>query len=288
MSYNDYKQQYAYGFAPVALNDLGALSSSSTKFYLGEAFGPKANLSKTTNDLTHTKPLDFKAAKQMFYKKAVLDIEVIESIAPLGTKQTLTIAYNGTAGAAGSSVWHIWGESPVTVSIESGTTATNAGKAAVAALAGLVNWTASESSGTVTLTRKVEAANITATDTTKFSVTDISSTTQTLGGQTSGSASFTAGTTGVAPEADAHNIKLDFYSADEAGLDAYIAGGNLDPDMTVFVKSGEAVVCNTPYFQSLMPSDTKEFSWVEISCPYAGTASITFTSGKLLIHCNPN
>ena len=286
MSYNDYKQQYAFGFGPVALSDLGALSSAGVK-YLGQALGPRANLSKDSNASTYTMPIDFKAGKQMFHKKALLSVEVLESIAPLGTKQTLTIAYSGTAGAAGSSVWHICGESPVTVNIENGTTATNAGKAAVAALAGLVNWTASESSGTVTLTRKVEAANITATDTDNFSVTDISSTTQTLGGQTSGSASFTAGTTGVAPEADAHSIKLDFKSvATIAELEAYIGGASLDPDMSVYVKA-DAVVCNTPYFEGLMPSNMKEYAWVEISCPYAATQSITFTSGKILVHCNP-
>lgn len=279
MSYNDYKQQYAYGFAPVALSDLGALSSAATKFFLGENFGPKANLSKTTNDSTHTKPICFKADKQMFHMKALLDIEVIESIEPLGTKQVVTLTLASAAGSAGKHTISIKGESPVEVEIANSTTAANAAAAVASALAGLVNWDVSVSSAVITLTKKVAGANWTVTDTSNFKF-ETTVTTQT--------GTFASSTPGVAPEADGHYIKLDFYSADEAGLDAYIGGGTLTADMTVYVKPGDAVVCNTPYFQSLMPSNTKEYSWVEISCPYAATASITFTSGKLLIHMNPN
>lgn len=279
--YNDYKQQYAYGFQPVALADLGALSSGSTKFFLGENCGPKANLSKTTNDATHTKPISFKAGKQMFHKKALLDVEVIESVAPLGAKQVVKITFTGTAGADGSVKLQPYGEEEITVAIENGNTAAESAAAVAAACQGLKKWTVASDSGVVTFTAKMEAANITV-NATNFPLT------ATLTTQAITSSAFVSVTAGVAPEADGHYIKLDFMSADEDELDAYIGGGSIVPDMTVYVKPGDAVVCNTPYFQSLMPSNTKEYSWVEISCPYAGTASITFTSGKLLIHCNPN
>ena len=283
MSYNDYKQQYAYGFAPVALSDLGALSSGSTKFYLGENCGPKANLSSSTNDSTHTMPLCFKANKQMFHKKAILDVEVIESMAPLGVKQVVTLTISNAAASDGKDTITIRDESPVEVSIADDTTAAQAAAAIATALAGLKNWTAVNTAGqaTVVLTRKVEAENWTYSDTDNFKF-ETTVTTQT--------GAFSSTTSGVAPEADGHYIKLDFMSvATKDELDAYIATTlTVVPDMTVYVKPGEAVVCNTPYFQGLMPSNTKEFSWVEISCPYASTASITFTGGKLLIHCNPN
>jgi len=285
MAYNDYKQQYAYGFAPVALSDLGAISSSSTKFFLGEAFGAKANLSKVTgdNDSTHTKPIDFKAAKQMFHKKALLDVEVIESIAPMGTKQVVKITFTGNAGAAGSVELTPYGEEKVTVTIADENTPTQSAAAVVTACANLKNWDVANDAGVVTFTAKKEAANITV-NATNFPLT-ASLTTQAI---TSGA--FVSVTAGVAPEADPHVIKLDFFSADEDAVAAYVDNtfSGLTPDMTVYVKPGEAIVCNTPYFQSLMASLTKQYAWVELSVPYAGTASITYTAGKLLIHCNPN
>lgn len=282
--YTDYKQQYAFGFGPVALADLGAISSSSTKFFLGEAFGAKANLSKVTgdNDATHTKPIDFKAPKQMFHKKAMLDVEVIESIAPMGTKQVVTLTISSAAASDGKHTITIKDESPVEVTIADDTTAAQAAAAVATALAGLKYWDAANASGqaTVVLTKKVEGANITVNSTNfKFETTV---TTQT--------GSFGSTTAGVAPEADPHYIKLDFFSADADALAAYVDNSfsGLTPDHTVYVKPGEAIVCNTPYFQSLMASLTKQYAWVELSVPYAGTASITYTSGKLLIHANPN
>lgn len=285
MAYNDYKQQYAFGFEPVSLSALGAISSASTKFFLGEACGAKANLSKVTgdNDSTHTKPIDFKAAKQMFHKKALLDIEVIESIAPCGTKQVVKITFSGTAGAAGSVKLQPYGEDEVTVTIANGNTATQSGDAVVAACAGLKHWDVANSSGVVSFTKKIEAANITV-NATNFPLT-ASLTTQSVSG-----GAFASVTAGVAPEADPHVIKLDFFSADADAVASYVDNSfaGLTPDHTVYVKPGEAIVCNTPYFQSLMASLTKQYAWVELSVPYAGTASITYTSGKLLIHCNPN
>jgi len=283
--YTDYKQQYAYGFGPVALSDFGAISSSSTKFFLGENYGPKANLSKATgdNDSTHTKPIDFKAAKQMFHKKAMLDIEVLESIEPLGVKQVVKITFSGTAGAAGSVTLQPYGEDEVTVTIANGNTATQSGDAVVAACGALKHWGVSNSSGVVSFTAKLPAANITV-NATNFPLTaDL--TTQSIS-----SSAFVSVTSGVAPEADGHYLKLDFMSADADELAAYVDNSfsGLVPDATVYVKPGDAIVDNTPYFQSLMPSNTKEYSWVEISCPYAGTASITFTSGAILAHINPN
>lgn len=285
MSYNDYKQQYAYGFAPVALADLGALDSASDKFFLGENFGPKANLSKSTNDSTHTKPIDFKAGKQMFHKKALLDVEVIESIAPLGHKQSVKLTLSSAVGTAGAHTITIKDETPVVV--EAAASATAAAEAALVAtaLAGLKNWDVSytATNAYVTLTRKVAAENWTYSDTTKFKF-------ETTAGTQTGAWSQPEGETGVAPNADAHSVLLEFKSVNtEDDIDAYVAGSlTVDPDMAVYVKPGDAVVCNTPYFQSLMPSNTKRFSWVEISCPYSATSSITFTAGKLLIHCNPN
>jgi hypothetical protein len=284
--YNDYKQQYAFGFAPISLADLGAISSSSTKFFLGEACGAKANLSKVTgdNDSTHTKPIDFKAPKQMFHKKALLDVEVIESIAPMGAKQTATLTFTGTkATAAGSYTIAIKDEDGVTVTVAEDDTPSDIAAAVVTALGGLKAWVASAAAGVVTITKKVESANITVnSDNFGFtgSATGISVT----------SSGFVAGTTGVAPEADPHVIKLDFFSADADAVAAYVDNSfsGLTPDHTVYVKPGEAIVCNTPYFQSLMASLTKQYAWVELSVPYAGTASITYTAGKLLIHCNPN
>lgn len=284
MAYTDYKQQYAYGFGPLDLAQ--TFSSSSTVFFAGDACGLKSYLS-TANESTKTLPIDLKAEKQMFSKKALLKIKCLEAFAPVGTKQTLTIAYSGTAGADGSSVWHIYGESPVTVAIENGTTATNAGKAAKAALAGLVNWDVSESSGTVTLTRKVPAENVTATDATKFSVTDISSTTQTLGGQTSGSASFTAGTSGVAPEADTtHILKLDICSSDEAPSETSekTTAGIAYKNASVYIHP--QALANQDLFEITMPSDLKRYTWLEVSMP--GASSTTMTAGKLLVHFIPN
>ena len=256
MAYNDYKQQYAFGFAPVALADLGAISSSSTKFFLGEAFGAKANLSKVTgdNDSTHTKPIDFKAPKQMFHKKALLDVEVIESIAPMGAKQTVTLTFSGTASADGSYTIAIKDEDSVTVTTADEDTAAQVAGKVKAALAGLKNWDASVASAVVTLTKKIESANITV-NSTNFGIT----------GSTTGisitSSGFVAGTTGVAPEADAHVIKLDFFSADADAIADYVDNSfaGLTPDHTVYVKPGEAIVCNTPYFQSLMASNTKQY-----------------------------
>ena len=284
MSYYDYKQQYAYGFGPVALSDLGALSSGSTKFYLGENYGPKANLSASTNDSTHTKPIDFKANKQMFSKKARLDIEVIESFAPIGAKQTVTLTFTGTkATAAGSYEISIKDEDSATVTVAENDTPTDIASAVVTALGALKAWVATSAAGVVTLTKKIEEENITV-NSTNFGITGSAT------GISITSSGFVAGTTGVAPEADGHYIKLDFMSvANATDLAAYIATTlTVIPDMTVYVKPSEAVVCNTPYFQSLMPSNTKEYSWVEISCPYASTASVTFTGGKLVIHVNPN
>jgi len=285
MAHNDYKQQYAFGFAPVALADLGAISSSSTKFFLGEAFGAKANLSKVTgdNDSTHTKPIDFKAPKQMFHKKALLDVEVIESIAPMGTKQVVKITFTGTAGAAGSVTLKPYGEDEITVTIANSNTASQSATAVATACAGLKNWDVAADSGVVNFTAKMEAANITV-NATNFPLS-ASLTTQAITGS-----AFVSVTAGVAPEADPHVIKLDFFSADADAIADYVDNSfsGLTPDHTVYVKPGEAIVCNTPYFQSLMASMTKQYAWVELSVPYAGTESITYTAGKLLIHCNPN
>lgn len=276
MSYTDYKQQYTFGFGPIDLAE--TFSSASTVFFAGSAYGLKDYLS-TEDSATKTLPIDLKADKQMFSKKALLKVKCLEGFAPVGTKQTVTIAFSGTAGADESFTLNIYGESPVTVSIDNGTTATNAGKAVVAALAGLINWDASESSGTVTLTSKEAKANITV-NSTNFSVSDKSMTTQTLG-------DFNAGTSGVAPEADStHIVKLDICSSEEAPTESSenTTKGLAYVDASVYIKP--QALANQDVFEITMPSTVKRYVWVEVSMPNA--SSTTMTAGKLLVHFNPN
>jgi len=277
MSYTDYKQQYTFGFGPISLAQ--TFSSSSTVFFAGEAYGLKSYLS-TENSATKTLPIDLKANKQMFSKKALLKIKCLEAFAPVGTKQTVTIAFSGTAGADETFTLNIYGETPKTISIDNGTTATNAGKAVVTALGELNEWVATESSGTVTLTRKVPAENVTVTDSDNFSVTDKDMTTQTLG-------NFTAGTSGVAPEADTtHIVKVDICSSETAPSETSekTTAGLVYKDASFYIHP--QALANQDLFEITMPSTVKRYVWAEVSLPNA--SSTTMTAGQLLVHFNPN
>ena len=283
MSYYDYKQQYTYGFGPIDLHDL-TFATYATKFYLGEAFGAKANLSKTTNDSTHTKPLDHKALKQMFHKKALLDILCLESFAPLGTQQVVKLTFTNNATSAGKVTIEIKDETPVEVSVANGNTPAQIASACKDALGGLKNWTAgyTASNAYFTLTRKVAAASWTATETDNFNATITAATT---------TGTWAEVTAGVAVEADTtHVFKLDLKSVDnDTDLDAYIAGTlTLDPIVSIYIKGNQAIPCATPAFESLMPSNVGLKSWFEISMPNISSTSTNMTSGKLVIGYDKN
>ena len=276
MSYTDYKQQYTFGFGPISLAK--TFASSSTVFFAGDAYGLKDYLS-TANAEAKTAPIDLKADKQMFSKKALLKIKCLEQIAPMGTKQTVTLTFSGTAGAAGTVTLTPYGENEVEVDIANGNTATESATAVKNALGNLKNWDVSSSSGVVTLTAKVPAANVTV-NSTNFACT-ASLTTQTIT-----SSGFVAGTSGVAPSADTHYIKIDLCSSSTAPTESSEkTTKGVVPDATFYVKPQD-FVANQDLFEITMPSTLKRYVWLEVSMPNA--SSTTLTAGKLLIHFNPN
>ena len=285
MSYFDYKQQYTYGFGPIDFSQL-TFATYETKFYLGEAVGAKANLSKTSNESTYTKPLDHKALKQMFHKKALLDFLCLESFAPLGRAQTVKLTISSTAGSAGKHTITIKDETPVEVDIANSTTAAAAAAAIASALAGLKNWNVAytASNAYVELTRKEASANWTYSDTTKFKF-ETTVTTQT------GAWSQPDNKTGIAVEADTtHVFRFDLKSVDnDTDLDAYIAGTlTLDPIVSIYIKGNQALPCATPAFESLMPSNVGLKSWFEVSMPNISSTSTTMTSGKMVVGYDKN
>jgi len=84
-----YKQQYVFGQVPFELKDLD--TTTPAKSYLGSAEGGVANLSATTDDSTHTMPIDLKAERQAHVQKIRVEIRVLEALA--GTGASAKIAF---------------------------------------------------------------------------------------------------------------------------------------------------------------------------------------------------
>ena len=275
MSYTDYKQQYTFGFGPIDIAK--TFSSSSTVFFAGDAYGLKNYLS-TENADAKTLPLDLKAEKQMFSKKALLKIKCLEGFLPCGVKQVVKITFSGTAGAAGSVTLQPYGEDEITVTIANGNTATQSGDAVATACAGLKHWDVANASGVVSFTAKAPAANITV-NATNFPLTaDL--TTQSIS-----SSAFVSVTSGVAPEEDTKYLKIDLCSSETAPSEtsANTASGVV-PDVTLYVHP--QTIANQDLFEITMPSTLKRYCWLEVSMPNA--SSTTMTAGKLLVHFIPN
>lgn len=86
-----YKQQYVFGQVPFELDDLDTTTPS--KSYLGSANGGVANLSATTDDSTHTMPIDLKAEKQAHVQKIRVEIRVLEELAGSGASAKIRLEH---------------------------------------------------------------------------------------------------------------------------------------------------------------------------------------------------
>lgn len=97
--YTSYRKQYTFGQVPFELKKLDTQTPAPA--YLGSgnletATGNKfANLSKDTDDATHTMPICLKAEGQAAFEKIRLDVKVLETLAGSGAAATVTI---GTCG----------------------------------------------------------------------------------------------------------------------------------------------------------------------------------------------
>ena len=275
MSYTDYKQQYTFGFGPIDIAQ--TFSSSSTVYFAGDAYGLKEYLS-TENTSTKTLPIDLKAEKQMFSKKALLKVKCLEGVLPCGVKQVVKITFSGTAGAAGSVTLQPYGEDEITVTIANGNTATESGDAVVTACTGLKHWDVAADSGVVSFTAKEPASQITV-NATNFPLT-AELTTQSIS-----SSAFVSVTSGVAPEEDTKYLKIDLCSSATAPSEtSQKTASGVVPDITFYVHP--QAIANQDLFEITMPSTLKRYCWLEISMPNA--SSTTMTAGKFLIHFNPN
>ncbi len=285
MGYTNYKQQFTFGFKEIDLGATLPFSSSSTKYYLGEAVGAVANLSATTNDSTHTKPIDVKNNGIMFARKAILDIMAFESLAPAGTKQVVTITLSGTAVADGSISVGIVGESSVatlTVDVTDMSTHTDIADALATAInSAFTTWSATASSGVVTLTRKKALANVTV-NSTNFDIDKTGLTSLTVGDATSSTA-------GVTPEADTtHVVKFDICSAkDSTELTAIVGGGTYVPIASLYVTPNMFEAQSEAIQQILMPKNVGQYVWVEMSMPNIAS-NTQMTAGICMVRFNPN
>lgn len=281
MSYYNYKQQYTYGFKPVDLHDL-TFASSATKFFLGENCGAFANLSKDTNDSTHTKPIDLKADKQMFVKKALLDVECLKDFAPRGVKEVFKLTPTVTTAGAGTIAWKFRGVEQPAIEV-TGTDTADTLVAKMVAVFHCDGWVASAdtSNHLLLVTAVVADANVAKDDAKETFAYTKSGETGTITG------AWAVKTQGVAPEADNHYVKLDIMSVStEAELEAYIAGGALVPVASVYLTPAMMVAQSSPVFEITMPSNLKALTWAEISMPNASSTNLD--AGMFIAHFNPN
>lgn len=101
--YTSYRKQYTFGQIPFELKDLD--DNTPAPSYLGSAEGGKANLSKDTDDSTHTMPICLKASDQAAFEKVRLDVKVLEAFAgDTGAVANVTLFTCGDDGSGDADV----------------------------------------------------------------------------------------------------------------------------------------------------------------------------------------
>lgn len=279
MSFYSYKQQYTFGFKEINLHDL-TFATSSTKFYLGEECGAKANLSASTNDSTHTKPIDLKGDKQMFALKALLDLKVIKD-APLktgGTCAVVTLTPTVTTAGTGTATVTLAGIEYEVALTSSESTATKV----VTALKGALDpagWTLSGTSTLIATQNSADGYTYSASD---WGFAFVGT------GSADVSGTWASTTSGVAPSDDTTQLDVEIWTADEdsSNADQYDSG-TAHKICTIHKRFCDLVSSIEPVAQITMPKETGRFVWAVLCLP-AIVSSTNPASGKILVHFDVN